>query len=362
MNRKCLVIGIILLFAGTCIIPAIAQDTEKQSSRGNWLYVGGNGPGNYSRIQDAINDSSDGDTVFVYDDSSPYHEFIIINKTISLIGENQDTTIIEGYNDIKRHIIQINASDVHLHRFTIKNNMIIWPPDDYKVIQIFSDNNDISENILTDIADGIEINHASGNKIHDNIITNGTLYCTAVWIKYGNKNEIFNNTISSIPWGINIDGELLHHPSKGSGGNKVYKNSITHIQHTGISISGYNSKFNIIHENYISGTEVGISISWGDFFFVYFNEITNCSYGIGRVNTGFTVIMKNNFMNNSCNAAFYNKEFLDIWYRNYWDDWNGTGPYKINGEADGWDPDYPVSAIQYDRHPARKPYDIPRMC
>ena len=71
MKRKWLAIGIILLFVGTCIIPAIAQDTEKSlpSSRGNWLYVGGSGPGNYTRIQDAIDNASDGDTVFVYSGS-----------------------------------------------------------------------------------------------------------------------------------------------------------------------------------------------------------------------------------------------------------------------------------------------------
>ena len=83
MKRKCLAVGIILLFVGTCIIPAIAQESEKPSqstSRGNWLYVGGSGPGNYSKIQDAINASSNGDTVFVYDDSSPYLENLIINK------------------------------------------------------------------------------------------------------------------------------------------------------------------------------------------------------------------------------------------------------------------------------------------
>jgi hypothetical protein len=45
------------------------------------LYVGGTGEGNYSRIQDAIDDAVDGDTVFVYDDSSPYYEHIRINKS-----------------------------------------------------------------------------------------------------------------------------------------------------------------------------------------------------------------------------------------------------------------------------------------
>ena len=68
MKKKWLAVGIILLFLGTCVIPTIAQNPEKQSvSRGTWFYVGGNGPGNYTRIQDAIDDANNGDTVFVYE-------------------------------------------------------------------------------------------------------------------------------------------------------------------------------------------------------------------------------------------------------------------------------------------------------
>ena len=37
----------------------------------NISYVGGSGPGNYSKIQDAIENATKGDTVFVFDDSSP---------------------------------------------------------------------------------------------------------------------------------------------------------------------------------------------------------------------------------------------------------------------------------------------------
>ena len=84
-------VGIILLFIGTAIIPSSGQKMEKLSlptSRGNILYVGGSGPGNYSKIQDAIDNASDGDTVFVFNDSSPYNENIIVNKQISLIGED----------------------------------------------------------------------------------------------------------------------------------------------------------------------------------------------------------------------------------------------------------------------------------
>jgi len=88
MKTKWLAVGIILLFVGVTIAPAIAQNTEKsQSSRGDWLYVGGSGLGNYSKIQDAIDNASDEDTVFVYDDSSPYYENLEIDKSIKLLGE-----------------------------------------------------------------------------------------------------------------------------------------------------------------------------------------------------------------------------------------------------------------------------------
>ena len=47
----------------------IKEITEKSDFvfDGNILFVGGSGAGNYTNIQDAINDSVDGDTIFVYD-------------------------------------------------------------------------------------------------------------------------------------------------------------------------------------------------------------------------------------------------------------------------------------------------------
>jgi hypothetical protein len=46
-------------------------NTREQPSpltRGKTLYVGGSGEGNYTKIQDAIDNASKGDTVFVYDE------------------------------------------------------------------------------------------------------------------------------------------------------------------------------------------------------------------------------------------------------------------------------------------------------
>ena len=115
MIRKWLVIGIILLFVGVTIAPTIAQNTEKQSSRGNWLYVGGSGPGNYSKIQDAIDNASDGNTIFVY--NGFYYGNLEIYKSIILLGENKITTVIDGEREW-HNIINISSSNVTIQEFT----------------------------------------------------------------------------------------------------------------------------------------------------------------------------------------------------------------------------------------------------
>ncbi|HWR63419.1 MAG TPA: hypothetical protein VN365_03350, partial [Candidatus Thermoplasmatota archaeon] len=123
---KYLVIGIILLFVGIGIIPAIAQNTEKPlpAPRGTWLYVGGSGPGNYTRIQDAIDNASDGDTVFVYDNSSPYYENLIVNKSINLKGENRTSTIIDGQGS--GDVVYILANYINISNFVIQHSGEDW--------------------------------------------------------------------------------------------------------------------------------------------------------------------------------------------------------------------------------------------
>ena len=69
-------------------------EQPKIVDNGNILYVGGDGPNNYTFIQQAINHANDGDTVFVY--SGIYYESIIIYSEIHLIGEDKHSTVIDG--------------------------------------------------------------------------------------------------------------------------------------------------------------------------------------------------------------------------------------------------------------------------
>jgi len=63
---------IALAIAFLLFVPFININSKHVSTAtkvGNILYVGGDGEGNYTNIQDAINDAKDGDTIFVYSES-----------------------------------------------------------------------------------------------------------------------------------------------------------------------------------------------------------------------------------------------------------------------------------------------------
>jgi parallel beta-helix repeat protein len=236
LARKGLVIVIILLFVGTCLISSTAQNIEKSllTSRGNWLYVGGSGPGDYSRIQDAyytaserwisktdaetmsppvrscivpnpltspmpvydgktlyvggtgpgnytwiqlaVNAASPGDTVFVYSDMYRQNP-IMINKSIRLLGEDPDTTILENYKHVLGGlpIIDISESDgVTVQGFTIRNILEMTTIFDYaNGIEIGTGHNNISINIFEDCSCGIYASTILGsvnyNTFSDNI-------------------------------------------------------------------------------------------------------------------------------------------------------------------------------------------------
>jgi pectin methylesterase-like acyl-CoA thioesterase len=114
MNNKIMIIGITLLFL---ILSSITNISLGNSSN-NIIYVDDDGGADYTRIQDAIDNSSDRDIIFVY--NGIYHESIQINKSsIQLKGESKHSTIIDGFGS--NRIIFITGSWISISNFTITN-------------------------------------------------------------------------------------------------------------------------------------------------------------------------------------------------------------------------------------------------
>jgi parallel beta-helix repeat protein len=97
--------------------PTVSQKTVS-SLAGAVLYVGGSGPNNYSMIQDAIDDASANDTVYVF--NGTYHQTFIINKSLRILGENKTTTVLDG--DGLNDVLTIVADYVSVSGFTIQNS------------------------------------------------------------------------------------------------------------------------------------------------------------------------------------------------------------------------------------------------
>jgi len=190
MKTKLIGIFICMLLIGT-VLPASGtviktNNTASSNRSGNILYVGGSGEGNYSSIQDAIDDAVDGDTVFVYDDSSPYYEFVVVNKSINLIGENRETTVIDGGGS---GFVCISADGVTISGFTIRNESF--------GINIRSNSNTITSNTITSNSwYGIDLHYSSGNTITGNTISLNNKYGIRLFNSVGNtilKNNFIGN-------------------------------------------------------------------------------------------------------------------------------------------------------------------------
>jgi len=200
LGRKSVAVGIILLFISTSFIPSIALKAEKPTQpalKSKWLYVGGSGLGNYSTIQDAINDSINGDTVFVYDDSSPYYENIIVNKSIFLIGENKTTTIIDGV--IGGDVVSVQAEGVTISGFSIQYHCT-FPSSD---IAIQANHTSISQTIMNSSNwFGISLFSCCDTNIVDNHISNK--YAGISLNACSNNNTIVDNNLSNNNYGLEI--------------------------------------------------------------------------------------------------------------------------------------------------------------
>jgi len=281
--RKIITLGIVLLFLGMVISSSTGFNLEKQSTvttfDGNTFYVGGSGPGNYTKIQDAIDDASNVDTVFVYNDSSPYYENVNVDKSIILISEERDSTVIDGGGIDS--VIEVSADFVHIEGFTVTNCM-----DDLSEagINIFTDwntikNNNIVENQLT----GIRLSHS-----HFNLIENNTLkdnVCYHIFLRgESNYNTLQNNTLTqSEDWLKACDGIWLDKSSN----NLIENNEITRLK-SGIGISLYEtSSHNVVNNNMIHNNpddDKSIQIAdHSDFNLIQDNEI--------RYNDGAGIMM-----------------------------------------------------------------------
>jgi len=367
MKKKIMIISstitILILIFATFSVYAANYYEQKKCIYGNILYVGGNGPGNYSSIQNAIDDANNGDKVYVYE--GIYNENINIYKKLDLVGEDKNTTIISpGKSYHSKGIIDITADRVSLIGFSVQSFPNNLNCTNHGIALLECDYTTIRDNIITvkrsegHPQNGIYMDVSNHNIIVNNVIDSCTEKGLEITLSHDNNislNIIKNNQYSGISiWGSSnnvISGNIINNNNYcgiygAICGNFISNNEINDNGYAGIRLVS-KSCFNTVFSNNITDNQVyGIIIEYNPDPWIPPSEDNH--------------IYRNNFVNNNQNA--YDKYF-NHWCKlslggsngNYWDDYNGE---DRNGDGFG-DTSYVIpGGSNKDRFPFMEPIDI----
>jgi len=143
-----------------------------------------------STIQEAINRANPGDTIFVK--KGTYPENVVVNKSVSLVGEDRDSTIIDGVGT--GSVISVMASNVTIQGFTIQNSG--KEVSDGGIFMVLSSDSNISYNKIIDNNVGISLYLSSSNVFSGNDIYSNTEYGINL-ASFSVNNTIYHNNFNN---------------------------------------------------------------------------------------------------------------------------------------------------------------------
>ncbi len=346
------------------------------------LYVGGNGPGNYTTIQAAIEAAGRHDTIYIY--AGEYRETVQIATTLTLTGEDAAATVINGSED--GDVVTVQADNVSISTVAITGD----GSDSHRSgIRLESDGNTIQGCIIRNngrerscyeqgglYLDGSDGNRILDNEIHGNRETGVYLHGSSGNVFAGN--HIHGNTylafVFNASTGNTIAGNDMHDNYccmtfwPYSTGNSIVGNHIYSHPGCGMAFKAY-SDCNVVRYNRLrDNLEWGVMLGPGPTMHntVEYNEIRGATGGPADWYDGSGIvasyayrnaIRRNNLAGNNHDVWLENS-FLNGWRGNHWADHDG-GIKVIRGSL-YWParPDIRVPWLTVDLQPAATPYDL----
>jgi parallel beta-helix repeat protein len=293
-------------------------------------------PDEYSTIQEAVNHAFDGDTVYVK--TGTYYEHVVVNKTVSLVGENRDTTIIDGNRT--GCVLDIVSDSVNVTSFTVqRSGNTMFPDFDAGISLNNAKSCIISNNNITDNGCfGIHLLNSNQNTISENDLTRNAMYAIDLTTSHNNtvssnaaifntniaigmhiaseNNNIIGNRVISNPCGIdaaNVSNNTISHNyltdnseigiwvQDNSINNGIYGNNVTGSRYC-IKIEEQ-ADSNTVSGNILTGGQFGIYILNARYTEIYNNTVAHC-YGsdwdaaVRLESAGYTVIHNNEIFDN----------------------------------------------------------------
>ncbi len=160
-------------------------------------------PDDFPAIQLAIDNASETDTIVVR--SGTYNESLVIDVSISLIGEGRDCTTVQG--ELDSHVINVLANNVTIRGFKIVSGET-GPLKIHSGIELINvDHVNIRDNTITGNFVGISLGDQYRGS-HHNIIQDNKIMRNryGIFLAHSDENTIFGNTIADSMWnGIELD-------------------------------------------------------------------------------------------------------------------------------------------------------------
>lgn len=314
----------------------------------------------YVTIQEAIDapETLVGHTIFVR--SGTYYEHVIIRKDLSLIGEDKNTTIIDGSeNGTVISIESVNYS--RISGFTIQNSGRWYSGlpllKSIGISVLDSEGVVLDQNIIKATEYGIYFANSSGSTIYDNILTANDDYDI-----YFNQSKNLIVSENSIFDSRGQSGIFM----KSSFHNIIDRNTIS--LGFGNAITLEHSYENIVENNWLTEK------SWDgiDLWDSYNNTIAGNTIeknwrGIVLDDARDNKIYHNNFIDNKDTTGImrqiviYGSNNTNMWddslgRGNYWSDYKGQ---DLNNNSIG-DTPYLIDEKNQDNYPLMKPLVIPQ--
>lgn len=352
----------------------------------------------YQFIQDAIDNATYEDTIFVY--NGTYYENIVINKPLNLIGEDKATTIVDGRK--LNNSISLVSQKITVSGFSITNgsNILKKEVENWSCagIRVTGSNNKIVNNIIYNNTLGIFCKQATNLSICHNTFYNDGINIypyelerirPSILKKYFVHN-IYNNTVNGKPLLYYLDKSDFTVPSdfgqliavncknleiKNANLEKadfevmlVFCNNCLiekcNFETNDGAFTLLSSHNNVFRYNSFNTSFHGLLLDYGSKFntieYNIFSKNKYCGVMIEYF-SNFNHVSKNNFYENYA-GAFLDKSFGNKYRKNYWDDWDGIGPVIIYDHIDFYKEfNLPFSIIPlgFDWFPAKGPYAIP---
>jgi len=277
-----LVLSLILANSGVPSFLPLAPQT--------W-YVDDDGPADFQTIQEAINNANSGDTIFVF--NGTYSEHVVINKSISLFGQNQTTTIVDGMGN--GTVVTVIADNVTINDFTIRNSgeryvygePAIWCGIMVGGYEMPVNYTSISNNTLKDNYIGVFLYYALNGTLRANNIENNT---SGVWlISYGAN--VVNNTVSHNDRGLVTQGLVW---------SNVSHNAIESNEGVGMHLDSCFSS--VLDGNRVERNGWGIDVAESADLTLKRNDLADNQHGFGIFGNSLTSYMHNIDSSNTVNG------------------------------------------------------------